>query len=104
MIVDLSQHRYFVTVTFYFHHPYRLISWSYLLILSILRFQTISWTIINHSHLFHLIYHMQIFIVHISFTFVSPLFHFGFTFICDVLSHSMHSHAQLCTAVRSLTL
>ena len=72
---------------------------SYLLILlSILIFQTISWTIINHSHQFHLIYHMQIFIVHISFTFVSPLFHFGFTFICDVLSHSMHSHVQLCAA------
>jgi hypothetical protein len=49
---------------------------SYLLILSILNFQTISWTIINHSHQFHLICHMQIVIIHISFTFVSPLYHF----------------------------
>ena len=40
----------------------------------------------------------------LSFTSVSPLFHLCFTFICDVLSHSMHSHAQQCTAVRSLTL
>jgi len=64
-----------------------LISWSYLLILSILNFQTISWTIINHSHQFHLIYRMQIIIIHISFTFVS-------------LSSVMSYHI-LCTAVYS---
>jgi len=85
---------YFVMVTFYFHHPYHLISWSYLLILSILIFQTISWTIINHSHQFHLIYHMQIFIVHISFTFVSLWFHFHLW--CPITFY-----AQPCTAVYS---
>ena len=73
-----------------------------------LTLQTIPWTIINHFHWFHLylshadLYHSHQF--HLCFTFVSLLFHFGFTFFCDVPSHSMHSHTQLCTAVRSLTL
>jgi len=68
-------------------------------------FQTISWTIINHSHQFHLIYHMQTFIVHISFTFVSPLFHFGFTLVSlssvmfyHIVYTPMHSCVQLCAA------
>ena len=70
---------------------------SYLLILSILMFQIISWTIINHSLQFHLyLSHADLYCSH--------QFHHCFTFFCDVLSHSMHSHAWSCTAVCSLTL
>jgi len=67
---------------------------SYLLILSILRFQTVSWTIINHSHQFHLIYHMQIIIIHISFTFVSLSSVMSYHILCT----AMYSRVQLCAA------
>jgi len=72
-----------VTITFLFLHLYHLISWSCLLILSILMFQTISRTIINHSHQFHL-----------GFTLVSPLFHFHLW--CFITFYT-----QPCTAVYS---